>query len=171
MKRLLISLCLLSGIGIAAAHARTFSDFDTVVLRSLDKITARTTTFEVQVGKTVQFGTIYIRPQSCRETPPVEEPESAAFLQVWEKRPDALDSEWVFSGWMFASSPGLSPMDHPVYDVWVLDCKNASSNTAEDSRPVEATEGELFEGEGEVTDEEATDVEPSFEGVLKNLLQ
>ena len=101
-----------------------------VRLRSLDKVTARTMTFEAQIGTTVTFGNLYIRVQTCRQSQPIEEPESAAFLQVWEdlvgKEDLAVENtNWVFSGWMFASSPGLSHMDHPVYDVWVMECLDA----------------------------------------------
>ncbi len=114
-------------------------DKSVVVLQSLDKVTARTHKFEVPVGETVKFGTIYILAQACKKAPPIEQPESAAFLQIWQKKavsddnkkpaqPEAVianpsaSSEWIFSGWMFASSPALSAMDHPIYDVWVLDC-------------------------------------------------
>lgn len=97
-----------------------------VKLRSLDKVTARTMTFEVRVGSTVKFGPIFIKVQSCRKAPPIEQPESAAFLQIWEVTPKD-ESKWVYSGWMFASSPALSPMDHPIYDVWVLDCLERKS--------------------------------------------
>lgn len=54
----------------------------------------------------------------------MEKPESAAFLQIWEKKPADEKPKWVFSGWMFASNPSLSAMDHPVYDVWVINCKS-----------------------------------------------
>lgn len=111
-------------LGLAAfglpAHA-AMQDFPIVKLRSLDKLSARTMTFEAKVGSTVKFGTIYIKVQACRKAEPIDQPESAAFLQIWEVAPKA-DAKWIFSGWMFASSPALSPMDHPVYDVWVLDC-------------------------------------------------
>lgn len=104
--------------------------YDAVKLRALDKITARTISFTVAVGETVKFGDVYIRPQTCKEPPPIEDPESAAFLQIWEK-PSETESKWVFSGWMFASSPGLSAMDHPVYDVWVLDCEETKEENKE----------------------------------------
>ncbi|MGZ9109142.1 MAG: DUF2155 domain-containing protein [Micavibrio sp.] len=97
-----------------------------VKLQSLDKVTARTMTFEVRVGSTVKFGPIYIKVQSCRKAPPMEQPESASFLQIWEVTPRD-ESKWIYSGWMFASSPALSPMDHPIYDVWVLDCLERKS--------------------------------------------
>ncbi len=97
-------------------------DYPLVKLQGLDKSSARTITFEAKVGSTIQYGPLYIKIQACRKAPPIEKPESAAFLQIWEVPPGAEKSEWVFSGWMFASSPALSAMDHPVYDVWVLDC-------------------------------------------------
>lgn len=90
-------------------------------LRMLDKITARTSTFDVHVDTTVRFGPLYIRPRTCKKASPLAAPESAAFLQIWET-PPRQDARWLFSGWMFASSPALSSMDDPIYDVWVLDC-------------------------------------------------
>jgi len=113
-----------------------------VRLRSLDKVTARTMTFDAQVGTTLTFGNLYIRVQTCRQSQPIDEPESAAFLQVWEdqvgkEKSSAEDTSWVFSGWMFASSPGLSHMDHPVYDVWVMECldKAAGDDAVERVEP------------------------------------
>ena len=100
------------------------------VLQGLDKVTARVSTFEAPVGDTVRFGTLEIIARSCDKKPPEEPPESAAFLDVWEVRPNepALS---VYRGWMFASSPALAAMEHPVYDVWVIDCKSASASSAE----------------------------------------
>jgi len=123
---------------------REMIDYPVVKLRSLDKITARTVTFEAEVGSTLKFGPIFIKVQACREPSPLEEPESAAFLQVWEVTPEQ-QAKWIFSGWMFASSPGLSAMDHPIYDVWVLDCledvaAEPEAQTSDDS-PLEEDEG------------------------------
>lgn len=114
---------------LAQGSGADMPDYPVVKLRSLDKVTARTMTFEVAVGSTVRFGSIYIRVQACRKADPTDPPESASFLQIWEVTPDGV-SQWVFSGWMFASSPALSPMDHAVYDVWVLDCLERRSNAA-----------------------------------------
>lgn len=102
---------------------KTYDDYAKVTVRILDKITAESRTFDLNINKTVSFGSLRIRPMTCKKAPPIEEPESASFLQIWEKTPEAGD-EWVFSGWMFASSPSLSAMEHPVYDVWVIDCKD-----------------------------------------------
>lgn len=98
----------------------------TVVLRALDKITARVSIVEVPVGGTVEFGSLRITARYCDKRPPEETPESTAFLEVVEVQPDEAPAT-RFSGWMFASSPALSAMDHPVYDLWVIDCTNESS--------------------------------------------
>jgi hypothetical protein len=123
-------------------------------LRSLDKVTARTTIFEATVGSTLKFGNVYIKVRACRKAPEMEKPEAASFIQVWEVPPgqktDEEKAEWIFSGWLFSSSPGLSSMDHPIYDVWVLDClqTKAGAPSTEDS-------DESLEGEGELPAEAA----------------
>ena len=123
LPSLLGASCLLLA-SLSPVKAMDYEEYPVVKLRSLDKITARTMTFEVKVGSTVRFGEIFIKVQACRKPPPVEKSEAAAFLQVWQNNGDTenTNAKWIFSGWMFASSPALSSMDHPVYDVWVLDC-------------------------------------------------
>ncbi|MFA5122830.1 DUF2155 domain-containing protein [Zavarzinia sp.] len=93
-----------------------------VVLRGLDKITARTTVIEVPLDGMATFGTLTIRVRQCVEAPPDEKPESAAFLEITDT-PPGQSPVVAFSGWMYASSPALSALEHPVYDVWVIDCK------------------------------------------------
>ncbi|MCS5596829.1 MAG: DUF2155 domain-containing protein [Pseudomonadota bacterium] len=135
-----------------AAKAAEMIKYPVVRLRALDKITARTVSFDVNVGETVKFGDVYIRPQTCQEPPPIEEPESSAFLQIWE-RPKPEESKWIFSGWMFASSPGLSAMDHPVYDVWVLDCREKAEEVAAPAPEAEeVTSDDVIDEDGEETD-------------------
>jgi hypothetical protein len=97
------------------------------VLQGLDKITARVSKFEAPVGTPVQFGTLAVRVRDCEKSPPEDPPESAAFLEIDEKRTGETRTR-VFSGWMFASSPALSALEHPVYDVILLDCKAASGS-------------------------------------------
>jgi hypothetical protein len=117
-------LWLLPGLLIAAGAARA----DTVaILQGLDKTTARISKFDAPVGKSVRFGTLVITVRACIKHPPEEEPESAAFLQIDEVRQgerNSVVSQQVFSGWMFASSPALSALENPIYDVGVLDCKS-----------------------------------------------
>ena len=98
------------------------------ILQGLDKVTARVSTFPAPIGQTVKFGTLEIIARTCNKRPPEEPPESAAFLDVWEVRPGESAAS-VYRGWMFASSPALAAMEHSVYDVWVLDCKNAGDTT------------------------------------------
>ena len=103
------------------------------ILQGLDKVTARISTFEAPVGVTVRFGTLEIVVRDCRKRPPEEPPESFVFLQIDEiHRGERLKR--LFSGWMFASSPALSALEHPVYDVWAVDCRNSSSSDGDSSR-------------------------------------
>jgi len=106
--------------------------YDTVILQGLDKVTARVSRLEAPVGQFVKFGTLEIVARKCDKRPPTETPESAAFLDISDVKPGEAASP-VFRGWMFASSPALNPMEHPVYDVWVLDCKNMTSNSSDSS--------------------------------------
>jgi hypothetical protein len=109
---------------------------DTVLLQGLDKITARVSQIQVPVGGTVTFGALQITARACDKHPPEEAPEAAAFLEVVEVKPDEKPV-LRFSGWMFASSPALSALEHPVYDLIVLDCVNADGKPAEEATPDE----------------------------------
>lgn len=113
--------------------ARTFDPMPIALLQGLDKVTARTSTFEAKVGEVVSFGQLSITVKSCRKSAPIDPPESAAFLDVQERRPDG-PAVPVFNGWMFASSPALSAMEHPVYDVWVKDCRKSDTKARSSSR-------------------------------------
>jgi hypothetical protein len=99
------------------------------VLQGLDKITARVSEITAPVGKPVQFGTLRIMVRDCEKNPPEDRPEDAAFLQIDEVRPGE-ENVRRFSGWMFAQSPALSSLEHPVYDVILLDCEGAASNAS-----------------------------------------
>ncbi|MAV48083.1 MAG: DUF2155 domain-containing protein [Alphaproteobacteria bacterium TMED89] len=96
---------------------------DIAVLRTLDKITARMATEEVFIDDVIELGNLLVKPRRCLKNPPTETPESSAFLEIYEV-PKETEPEPVFQGWMFASSPALNAMEHPVFDVWLLDCKN-----------------------------------------------
>ncbi len=108
-------------------EVRRWRQYETATLRGLDKITGRSTDLEMRVGETRIFGALEVNLQVCFQTPPDFPPESAAFLQIDTVRPAGMDPEaehdgQVFSGWMFASSPGLNALEHPVYDIWVIRC-------------------------------------------------
>ena len=141
----------LSLVGLASAA--TYAKQDRATLRALDKITGRSTDIVVKVGEPVEFGSLRIELKACFQTPPDEVPESAAFLKVFSTHvtgnellgmtleekaaaePAATEeAPVVFSGWMYASSPGLSALEHPVYDVWVKACLNSSSSAPNSPR-------------------------------------
>ena len=125
----------------APAHAIQMEE---AVLQGLDKITARISTIKVAVGETVSFGSLQITLRACDKRPPEETPESAAFLQVVEQKPGEQPVT-RFSGWMFASSPALSAMEHPVYDLWVLDCENKGD--AATQAPAQPEQAPAVQGE------------------------
>jgi hypothetical protein len=102
----------------------------TAVFSGLDKITGRIVSFEVAVDETVQFGALQLTPRVCYSRPPTESPKTTGFLEVDEV---TLDNKYrrIFTGWMFASSPGLHAIEHPIYDVWLVDCKGGSEVIAE----------------------------------------
>lgn len=129
---------------IAAATPARAIQMEEAVLQGLDKITARISTIKVAVGETVSFGSLQITLQACDKRPPEETPESAAFLQVVEQKPGEQPVT-RFSGWMFASSPALSAMEHPVYDLWVLDCENKGAAKAE--QPTQPEQAPASQGE------------------------
>lgn len=129
MRRIVLAAA--SGIAVLTASAGAapqgvnWIDNTVAVLQGLDKITARISTFEAPIEAPVRFGTLEITVRACRKRPPEDPPETAAFLEVRDLRvADAPRS--LFRGWMFASSPALSALAHPVYDVWIVDCKSAS---------------------------------------------
>ena len=121
-------LAVVAGLVVAApAWAQQIPELsmDMAVLGGLDKITARVVTIEAPVGQPVRFGTLEIVARACKKRRPEESPESAAFLDIWDIK-QGQPAQGVFRGWMFASSPALSAMEHAVYDVWVLDCRKGS---------------------------------------------
>jgi len=92
------------------------------VFRGLDKITGRIITFDVKIDETVQFGALQVTPRVCNTRPPTEPEQTTAFVEV-DEITLANKVQRLFTGWMFASSPGLHAVEHPVYDVWLINCK------------------------------------------------
>jgi len=101
-------------------------------LQALDKLVARVHEVEAPLNQGTAFGTLKIVVRQCTVSPPEAPPEAAAFLEITEQRPGEEPNR-VFSGWMFASSPALSALEHPVYDVWVVGC-----DTKESAAPVKS---------------------------------
>jgi hypothetical protein len=102
----------------------------TAVFSGLDKITGRTISFDVAINETVQFGALQVTPRACYSRPLTETPRTDAFVAVDEV---TLQGEVrrIFTGWMFAASPGLHAVEHPIYDIWLTECKGAPQPVAE----------------------------------------
>jgi hypothetical protein len=97
----------------------------TAVFSGLDKITGRIITFDVAINETVRFGALEVTPRVCYTRPPTLSPNTDGFIEVDEL---TLQGELrrIFTGWMFAASPGLNAVEHPIYDVWLTDCKGGT---------------------------------------------
>jgi hypothetical protein len=123
-----------AGDEVVVAPPATKITNPTAVFSGLDKITGRIINFDVAIGETVQFGALQVTPRACYTRPPTETPNTDAFLEVDEV---TLQGEVrrVFTGWMFAASPGLHAVEHPIYDVWLMDCKGGTPPTVTAAQP------------------------------------
>jgi hypothetical protein len=106
----------------------------TAVFAGLDKITGRTISFDVAINETVQFGALQVTPRVCYSRPPTETPNTDAFVEVDEVTLQG-EIKRIFTGWMFAASPGLHAVEHPIYDVWVTDCKGGTNPNVAEAPP------------------------------------
>ncbi|WP_394689791.1 DUF2155 domain-containing protein [Hoeflea sp.] len=113
-----------SAAGLAPASAARIEN-PVAVFSGIDKITGRITTFDVYVGETVQFGALQVTPKVCYSRDESEAPKTTTFVEVDEITLDRKIRR-LFTGWMFADSPGLNAVDHAVYDVWLKECKQQS---------------------------------------------
>lgn len=104
------------------------------VFSGLDKITGRIIKFDAEMGETVQFGALRIKPDACYTRPSTEAANTDAFVEVDEITLQG-EVKRIFSGWMFAASPGLHGVEHPIYDIWLTDCKGAASTVAQQEPP------------------------------------
>ncbi len=116
------ALCLLLLVGPALAEtiANPVAEFS-----GLDKITGRITNFDVYINETVQFGALQITPRACYTRPPTETQRTSVFVEV-DQVSLRRSVTRIFTGWMFADSPALNAIDHPVYDIWLMDCKQTT---------------------------------------------
>jgi hypothetical protein len=112
-------------IAANSAHAEKIAN-PVAVFAGLDKITGRIISFDVYIDETVQFGALQVTPRVCYNRPPTEAPQTDAFVEVDEITLNRKVKR-IFTGWMFAASPGLHAVDHPVYDVWLTDCRTTST--------------------------------------------
>ncbi len=104
------------------------------VFAGLDKITGRTIKFDAAIGETVQFGALQVTARTCNTRPPTEPTNTDAFVEVDEVTLQG-EIKRIFNGWMFASSPGLNAVEHPIYDVWLTGCEQPLTGPVAESTP------------------------------------
>ncbi len=125
LKRLFILGSLMAAVWPVRGDAQAINN-DIAVFAALDKVTAQISPLEVPVNKSAKFGPLTITPRACDTRPPTEQPLTAAFVEVDETQLDKSHKR-IFTGWMFAESPGLHGVEHPVFDVWLTSCKTSAA--------------------------------------------
>lgn len=100
----------------------------TAVFSALDKVTARISKIEIPLNETVRFGSLNVTPRVCYSRPATERPKTTSFVEIQEVQLDGKQQK-LFSGWMFAESPALNAVEHPVFDVWLSSCKGGVDPT------------------------------------------
>jgi hypothetical protein len=127
-----VALALAAGVLLPpSAEAARISN-PVAVFSGLDKITGRITTFDVYINETVQFGALQVTPKACYSRDDTEQQKVDGFVEVDEITLDRRILR-IFTGWMFADSPGLNAVEHPIYDVWLKECKQKSDIPPPDS--------------------------------------
>jgi hypothetical protein len=141
-----IALCMATvGWGAPAVAQRV--ENQVAVFAALDKVTARISKLEVKLGEIATFGSLKLTPRACYSRAPTEPPKTTTFVEVDEVQLDGKEKR-IFSGWMFAESPGINAVEHPVFDVWLTECTQPKTTTA--VRP-SAPPGQLATKQGAAT--------------------
>jgi len=122
---------LVSGSAMPAQAAKIANE--TAVFAALDKVTARVSKLEIGVDKTTLFGALKITPRACYTRPPTERPRTSVFVEIDEIQLNGQEKR-IFTGWMFAESPGVHGVEHPVFDVWLTSCKTPGGGVSLESR-------------------------------------
>ena len=100
------------------------SDYNAIKLMGLDKITAKTSEIKIKIGETKKFGLLEIKALKCgiSESSDIEK-NMVAYLQVKDISVNQNEKVFIFNGWTFSSNPSIAPIDHAVYDIWLVDCQ------------------------------------------------
>ena len=133
-------VCTLGSLGLAAlvsmpAVAERIEN-EVAVFAALDKVTARISKLEVPLGQTIEFGSLRVTPRVCYSRSATDLPKTTSFVDVDEKELEGSTEKRIFTGWMFAESPGLNAVEHPVFDIWLTGCM------APKDGPAQATAGQ-----------------------------
>jgi len=129
---LLLVLSLTAARASYAAPEETLPEPNVITLQGLNKVTGRTLKFDGLLGTVMRFGNLEIVARRCWKAPPEERPENAALLEISELKRGEPPVQ-VFLGWMFSSSPSLSGIEHPVYDISVISCDVKSKPETDDA--------------------------------------
>ncbi len=137
---LLLSAFAVAGLSVSPALADIIKN-PIAVFAALDKVTGRISHLEIPLNQTVEFGALKVTPRVCDSRPPTEAPNTTSFVEVDEVKLTG-EVQRIFTGWMFAESPGLHAVEHPVFDVWLTNCKTnvpaAASGSAANAPPAAA---------------------------------
>lgn len=121
MIRILTAALAFLSLAVAPAHA------ERAVIRGLDKITGHARDYALTIGRTARIGSLEVIARACSKSAPEETPEVRIYVDVFDHPParegEESERRELFHGWLFASSPGLSAIDHPTYDLWAIDCR------------------------------------------------
>ncbi|MBM3544449.1 MAG: DUF2155 domain-containing protein [Alphaproteobacteria bacterium] len=137
LASLLLAVALTPAIPASLAQAEKIKN-ETAIFAALDKVTGRISHLEIPINQTVEFGALKVTPRVCTTRPPTETPDTATFVEVDEIKLTG-EEQRIFTGWMFAESPGLHAVEHPVFDVWLTNCKTASAPASSASSENEAS--------------------------------
>lgn len=122
-SELLKSLIVLTAIAACAPAQAQRIENKVAVFAALDKVTARISKLEAPLGETVKFGSLKLTPRVCYSRPATEQPKTTSFVEVDETMLSGQEKR-LFAGWMFAESPGLHAVEHPVFDIWLTECRD-----------------------------------------------
>jgi hypothetical protein len=120
-ERVTVAAAVCAMVAVAAPASAQRIDNAVAVFAALDKVTAKISRLEVPLNQTASFGALKITPRVCYSRAPTEPPKTTSFVEVDETQLDGKQKR-IFAGWMFADSPGLNAVEHPVFDVWLTDC-------------------------------------------------
>jgi len=138
--------CVLLGVYSAPAAAQRIEN-SVAIFAALDKVTAKISRLEVPLNQTAKFGALKITPRACYTRAPTEPPKTTTFVEVDEVLLDDKEKR-IFSGWMFADSPGLNAVEHPVFDVWLTECTAPVRTAAPRTQPGTGTGAGTTPGAG-----------------------
>jgi hypothetical protein len=119
---LFILIFLFYFILVSLSFAKDIDEGAFTDLKILDKISSKNTLVKLRNGELITFKDLSLKSLKCKNSEFDDNPEITAYIQVKDLTDENNDEVFVFNGWMFSSSPSITPFDHPVYDVWLINC-------------------------------------------------